>query len=251
MRLSFNDMKNNSSNEESLIPFDKTSIEKRIESRKLAIKDSDLNITTNQTKLELIYFFDASPSVEGTEKVMAEKFYSQITKLRTRKDIIVTLIVFDYHDEILYYRQKGKDIKYTTYHIGIGTALYDSVTKNLKKIKEDQVKNGEPQHKTIVTIMTDGGNNRHYEYDVKDFRETIKECKEAGWEFVYLAATEEAYRPANLLGFDKENVCLYDYRISADNAFSAVEKAIDEYDESGKVSNGWKKILALSSGEEK
>lgn len=250
MRLNLNELKKTSSNE-SLIPVDKTSIEECLESKKLSIKNSDLNIATSSSKLELIYFFDASPPVAGTEKTMADKFYSQITKLRNRKDIIVSLIIFDCNDKILYYRQNGKDIKYTTYSIGIGTALYDSVTKNLMRIREEQLKSGEPKHKTIVTIMTDGDNNQYYKYDVKDFNETIKKCKNDGWEFIYLAATAEAFNPANLIGFDKENIAMYDYRLSADIAFEAVEKAIDEYDEKGKVTNNWKKVLALPSGDKK
>lgn len=243
-------MKDNSSKENSLIPLSTASIAHRIEEEALAVKDSDLNLCASDAKLELIYFFDASPSVAGTEKAMADKFYSQITKLRARKDIIVTLIIFDCDDVILHYRQNGKKIKYTTYPIGLGTALYHSVTKNLKKIREEQIKSGEPKHKTIVTIMTDGGNNCDYEYGIKDLRETIKECKDAGWEFVYLAANSEAYKPANLIGFDKNNVAMYDYRTSLEEAFTAVESAIEEYDEKGTVSNSWKKVLALPSGEE-
>lgn len=249
MRLDLNSMKKSTSTKESLIPINTTNIEKRIESQALTIKDSELNLCPCDTKMELIYFFDASPSVSGTEQKMADKFYSQITKLRERKDIIVTLIIFDYHDVILHYRQNGKDIKYTTYSIGFGTALYDSITKNLKRIREEQVKSGEPKHKTIVTIMTDGGNNRHYEYNVKDLHNTIKECKEAGWEFVYLAANSEAYESTNLLGIAQDNVAMYDYRISADAAFDAVEKAIDEYDEKGNITSSWKKVLALPSGD--
>lgn len=249
MRLDLNNMKKNTSATESLIPISKTSIEKRIENQALSIKDSELNLYPSDTKMELIYFFDASPSVSGTEQKMADKFYSQITKLRARKDIIVTLIIFDYHDVILYYRQNGKNIKYTTYSIGFGTALYDSITKNLKRIREDQIKSGEPEHKTIVTIMTDGGNNRHYEYNVKDLHDTIKDCKEAGWEFIYLAANSEAYESTKILGFDQENVAMYDYRISANQAFDAVEKAIDEYDEKGSITSSWKKVLALPSGD--
>lgn len=244
MKLNLNDMKTKpkgSSN--SLVCFNVENLEARVKEELALLKDSE--VAVSKEKLELIYFFDASPSVEGTEKEMANKFYSQITQLRERKDIIVSLIVFDGKDHVLHYRQNGKDIKHTTYSIGMGTALYDTLTKYLLKIKDEQIKSKQSSHKTIVTIMTDGGNNCFYQYRLPDLNAAIRDCKALGWEFVFIAADKRSYEANKMIEIKKENMILYDYRLSLDEAFRIVYGAISEYDENGSLSGGWHKRLAL------
>lgn len=232
----------NKKDEFSLIPQTGL-ISQEVEQAISNVNNSALSIYING--LELIYFFDASGSVEGTEEAMTEKFYNQIVKLRNRKDILVSLIIFNDTDKVLYYRQNGKDITHTTYKADGGTALYDTITKYLKKIRNEQQMIPNNNHKTIVTIMTDGENNCYYKYDLNDLKDEIKICKEIGWEFIFLA-TDFIFKETGLeLGICEDNIAQFSIDEELDETFTAIEKAINEYDTTGKVSKDWKKVLSL------
>lgn len=229
-------------NEFSLIPQTGL-IKQEVEQAISNVDNSVLSIYTSG--LELIYFFDASGSVAGTEEAMAEKFYNQIVKLRNRKDILVSLIIFNGNDQTLYYRQNGQNITRTTYEADGGTALYDTVTKYLKKIRGEQQLLPSQNHKTIVTIMTDGYNNCFYKYDLNDLKAEIKKCKELGWEFIYLAATHESKEEAQKIGILEDNIAEFSLDKELDKTFASIEDAINEYDSTGKVTKEWKKTLSL------
>lgn len=218
-------------------------IKQEVEQALANVNNSALSIYTSG--LELVYFFDASGSVEGTEEAMAEKFYNQIVKLRNRKDILVSLIIFNDYDKVLYYRQNGQNIKHTTYKADGGTALYDTVTEYLKKIRGEQQLISTSNHKTIVTIMTDGLNNCSFKYNLKDLKKEIKICKSMGWEFIFLAADYSSKEEGLAMGIPEDNIATFSLDKELDKTFASIENAINEYDETGKVSKEWKHILSL------
>jgi hypothetical protein len=52
----------------------------------------------------------------------------------------------------------------------------------------------------IVAILTDGEENASQKYDLKDVRERIRRQREVyQWEFVFLAANQDAFREAEKL----------------------------------------------------
>lgn len=218
-------------------------IKQEVEQAIFNVDNSVLSIYTSG--LELIYFFDASGSVAGTEDDMAEKFYNQIVKLRSRKNILVSLIIFNGHDQVLYYRQNGQNITHTTYKADGATALYDTVTKYLKQIRSEQQLIPSPNHKTIVTIMSDGLNNCSYTYGLNDLKAEIKTCKSLGWEFIFLAARKESKEEGLNMGILEDNIAEFSLDKELDKTFASIENAINEYESTGKVTKEWKKNLSL------
>jgi uncharacterized protein YegL len=56
--------------------------------------------------------------------------------------------------------------------------------------------------KTIVVVVTDGGENSSTEWAQTAIFDLINERKEQGWEFVFLAANQDAIKTAQSYGFD-------------------------------------------------
>ena len=56
--------------------------------------------------------------------------------------------------------------------------------------------------KTIVVVVTDGGENASQEWTKTSIFDLINERKEQGWEFVFLAANQDAIKTATDYGFD-------------------------------------------------
>jgi len=78
-----------------------------------------------------------------------------------------------------------------------GTALLDAIgTVISEKEKYDCA------GKTIVVVVTDGGENSSKEWTQKAIFDLINERKEQGWEFVFLAANQDAINTATGYGFD-------------------------------------------------
>lgn len=76
------------------------------------------------------------------------------------------------------------------------TALYDAVCTAIDTIgKEfaDMAEEERPEH-VIFAIVTDGYENSSREFSLKDVKERIdRQAKEYSWEFVYLAANQDAF----------------------------------------------------------
>lgn len=56
--------------------------------------------------------------------------------------------------------------------------------------------------KTIIVVVTDGDENSSKEWTQKAIFDLINERKEQGWEFVFLAANQDAIKTASSYGFD-------------------------------------------------
>ena len=77
------------------------------------------------------------------------------------------------------------------------TALLDAIGQ-VASDKDKYTTDG----KTIVVVVTDGGENSSQEWNRDSIFELINERKEDGWEFVFLAANQDAIQTATHYGFD-------------------------------------------------
>jgi hypothetical protein len=93
------------------------------------------------------------------------------------------------------------------------TALFDAIGKTLNTLIERREK-GEIDG-AIVTILTDGAENASREYRVEQIKTLIEKCeKDYGWEFIFLAANQDAFATGSTFGISAGNA----YNFSADAA---------------------------------
>lgn len=194
--------------------------------------------------VELVFFFDKSGSVSGTEKQMIAHLNDVIQKYRNSKqNILITIIVFSDKDTILYYRQPISEVKDIYYSALGGTSLFDSLTKNISNIIEEQSKLYNTISKTIVTIMTDGEDTTSHIYKESDLEKLVSYTKSQGWQYIYLSPISYS---KSYLGIDLDHIGFYDKKDSLSKMFGAIEKAIDEYLETNNINKDWKNSLSSS-----
>lgn len=113
------------------------------------------------------------------------------------------------------------------------TALYDAIGKTIQdelNLLGNLPKEERPE-KYLCVILTDGYENSSKEYDRNKVRELINEMKEDfNWEFIFLAANEDASLTAETMGISKGNS--YAFTNSADglkDAYRGVSHATISY----------------------
>jgi Mg-chelatase subunit ChlD len=82
-----------------------------------------------------------------------------------------------------------------------GTALLDA----MGLVIGNDLKYNAPDGKTIVVIVTDGGENASREWTREQIFDLINERKEAGWEFLFLASNQDAISTGVSYGFAAED----------------------------------------------
>ena len=78
------------------------------------------------------------------------------------------------------------------------TALLDAIGRTVNGFQYDG------DGKVIVVVVTDGDENRSQEYTRDQIFDLITEKKEAGWEFMFLAANQDAISAGGSMGFDAD-----------------------------------------------
>ena len=126
----------------------------------------------------------------------------------------ITVALFDDRYELLYNNVNLKKVKKITRSEwsprGL-TALYDAIGKTINtidlEIKSTKKKNR--PDKILVAIVTDGFENDSKEYTKDKVFQLIKEKEKDGWNFIYLAANQDAFEVGTSLGFSGGNTFTY------------------------------------------
>ena len=119
----------------------------------------------------------------------------------------ITIAMFDSEYELPYDNvllEKVEPFTRETYVPRGATALYDAIGKTVATIGERLVKTDESERpeNVIVVVLTDGFENSSKEYSESQIFEMIKtQENEFNWEFVYLAAGQDAMKVGQSMGF--------------------------------------------------
>jgi hypothetical protein len=88
------------------------------------------------------------------------------------------------------------------------TALYDAIGATLehegKRISEEKWAD-----LVIVVIITDGAENSSHDYSQARVKEMVSHAEANGWQFVFLAANQDAWSAAAAIGTQSRNVSAF------------------------------------------
>lgn len=195
--------------------------------------------------IELVFILDESGSMHGLEKDTIGGFNSTIDKQKKDGDCLVSTVCFSNGQRVIHDRVNLKDVKELTdknYRPCGSTALIDTVASSIKHIKmvHKYIRKEDRPDKTMFIITTDGMENASHKYSLGETKRMIEECKEQGWEFIFLAANIDAYETARDYGFDEESTVNYVNDEEGTNIkFCCVDKAITSVRSSGVLDREW------------
>lgn len=168
-----------------------------------------INVPTNE-KTHIICILDRSGSMSS---IISDSIGGFNTFLKQQKELpdeaSITVALFDDQYELLYDNIDIKKAEELTNKIWIPrgtTALYDAIGKTINIEKTNFAKLGdEKPSKVLVCIVTDGQENASREYNIKDIKKLIKKCEKDNWNFLYLAANQDAFDVGTSFGVSAGN----------------------------------------------
>lgn len=187
--------------------------------------------------VKIINIIDKSGSMQSMLDAAINGFNSFLEDQKSVEGkAVVSTIMFSTQYNVLY---ENIDIQNCTffnrnnYVPHGGTALYDAIGKTIDSEIESLAKLSleERPEKTLCVILTDGEENSSKVYGQEKIKSMITEMKEDfKWEFLFLAANEEASLTAQSMGISKGNS--YSFMNSSDgleDAYRGVSYATASY----------------------
>jgi uncharacterized protein YegL len=177
------------------------------------VTEEFVNVPTNE-KTQIICILDRSGSMSS---IMSDSIGGFNTFLKQQKelkdDATLTVALFDDRYELLYDDINISKVEEITNKIWFPrgtTALYDAIGKTINIVKANHAKLGtEAPSKVLCVIVTDGLENASREYKLNDIKKLIKKCEDDDWNFIYLAANQDAFAVGSSFGVSAGNTFIY------------------------------------------
>lgn len=154
----------------------------------------------NVTKDEIVCVVDRSGSM-GSIRSDAEGGLNTFIESQQKQEgagANFTLVEFD-HDIVTVHNRVDVDtVKPYKLEPRGSTALLDAIGTAINSMPKDLDKDA----KVIFVVVTDGGENASKEYKREQVFKMIDEKKALGWEFMFLAANQDAIETGSSYGFD-------------------------------------------------
>jgi uncharacterized protein YegL len=170
-------------------------------------------VSTNE-KTHIICILDTSGSMSA---IMDDSIGGFNTFLKKQKELpdeaTITIALFDDKYELIYDNvdiKKAKELTKNVWYPRGTTALYDAIGKTINTEKQNFAKLGkEAPAKVLCVVVTDGHENASTEYNRETVKKLIKECEEDDWNFMYLAANQDAFAVGSSFGISAGNTINY------------------------------------------
>ena len=166
-------------------------------------------------KVDMYAIIDRSGSMDSIKTDVIGGFNSFLTEQQTIPgEATLTYVQFDDKYDVVYDSIDIKDVvplDNTTFVPRGMTALFDAIYKTIGTIKQKYSTTITSEIPGIlVMIMTDGLENASKEVtSYEQIKKLIEECRGYGWEFVFLAANQDAFANAGRMGMSYQNTSNY------------------------------------------
>jgi uncharacterized protein with von Willebrand factor type A (vWA) domain len=185
---------------------------------------------------EIAIILDRSGSMEAIANDAIggfNAFISSQAKLQDDAEMArCSLILFNYGYEVPYKSipvHQIPKLDRSTYIPGGGTALYDAIGRTIQKMTESfarRLPKARPEN-IIVAILTDGEENSSKDYTQKHIKDLIREKTLQGWEFLFLAANQDAFAAGGNIGIHKSKIDNFNATAEGTSAaFSLMEEKV-------------------------
>jgi hypothetical protein len=186
------------------------------------VTEEIISTPTNE-KTQIVCILDRSGSMSS---IMTDSIGGFNTFLKQQKELkdeaTLTVALFDDKYDLLYDNvdvKKAEELTNKVWFPRGTTALYDAIGKTINAVKSAHARLGnEAPAKVLVCIVTDGYENASKEYKLDDVKKLIKERENDDWNFIYLAANQDAFAVGSSFGVSRGNT--FNYTATADGVFN-------------------------------
>ena len=163
----------------------------------------------NPNLTEIAYILDRSGSMQPMQEPAVAAFNDFIkSQLDVPGDARLTLVQFDDAYEVPVAAMPIQDVPQltaATYTPRGSTALLDAIGRTIKETDRriSALPDADKPGKVILAIFTDGEENASQEYTLRHISDLIRLYRdEKGWEFLFLAANQDAIASATAMRMD-------------------------------------------------
>lgn len=190
--------------------------------------------TANNDFTEIICIIDRSGSMESIRSDAIGGFNRFLKDQQMLPDNAqLTMVLFDDQYELIHNGidiQKVQPLTNQTFVPRGMTALLDAIGRTINEVSarvSDQPLERHPE-KVIVSILTDGQENASREFDLKTIKEMItKYTQNLHWDFIYLAANQDAFAESRQMGISAENTVMYSSdKNGIDTSYDMISNAV-------------------------
>ena len=165
-------------------------------------------------KTEIVCVIDRSGSMEYVVSDAIGGFNNFISEQQAIPgEAKLTLVLFDDQYEVVHDRidlQSVPKLTSSLYFARGMTAMFDAIGKAIDNIGIQLTNDPEPVDKVIFVILTDGVENASLEYTKEKIAEMIKHQETVySWEFIFLAANQDAFAVGAGLNIKGSNTMNY------------------------------------------
>jgi len=154
---------------------------------------------------EIVCIVDRSGSMWSIKEDASGSLNSFVSDQAEVGDAKLTIVEFDEKIDIVCDRVDIKEAQEYKLDPRGSTALLDAIGSVVSNNLKYNTKDG----KTIVVVITDGGENASKEWSRDDVFKLISERKEEGWEFLFLASNQNAIAVGGTMGFASDETISY------------------------------------------
>ncbi len=165
----------------------------------------------------IVTILDRSGSMESIKSDAIGGFNSFIaTQKETEGTADATLVLFDDQYELIFDTIPIRTVRPLTEKTFVPrgmTALHDAIGKTIDDlgVKLSQMPEQDRPEKVIIAILTDGMENTSVKYSQKQIKKMIKhQQKVYSWEFLFLAANQDAFSGAESIGISRDFAVQFD-----------------------------------------
>lgn len=179
---------------------------------------------------EIVFILDKSGSMQSIKSDAVGGFNQFLTEQKeVQDDTTMSLVLFDSSYTKLYENVSLADVKVleeNEYRPSAMTALYDAIGYTIESVSQRK-KEGD---NVLCAILTDGEENRSQKYTKEAIFKMIEDCKNNGWEFIFLAANQDAMKAAGAINISTANSM--NFSATADgmsNTYNVLSKSTKMY----------------------
>lgn len=199
---------------------------------------------------EIVCILDRSGSMSNIVDDVIGGFNTFINEqLKIPGDENVTVILFDDRYEIFKESCDIKTVPHLDKNIFIPrgmTALFHAIGRTINTVGERLAKTDETKRpeRVIFAILTDGAENASKEFNRTKIFEMINHQKEKySWEFIFLAANQDAIAAGTSIGISFDKCANFDpTQKGAQDSFAKMAYATSSYRTLGVIDSSWKDV---------